>query len=250
LFNEVNTAAAKVNFTDNGEVACSTMELTASGRSKVWDINGSCYTGGVDGHQSRGWVIRDNTIEGFWCENGLSEHGVHFWTGSRDTLVERNTFRAIGFGLRETGSGRTYSDDPCPAAVGLVGHYDGIIRNNFIFADDGDLFDSSSGVDGGIAFAQSCGAQAVHNTIGLSWSDPNQHETRIKPAGIVQNMQIDCWIASRHEAIFYHQTLARQSCPSSSPGFFHSPITPDFDSFTKRLNGCILMVCAHWGNFL
>lgn len=169
---KINPHAAKTHFPDYGEVACSTMELTASGRSKVWDINGSCYTGGVDGHQSRGWVIRDNTIEGFWCEAGLSEHGVHFWTGSRDTLVERNTFvnntRAIGFGLRETGTGRTYSDDPCPAAVGLVGHYNGIIRNNFIFADDADLFDSSSGVDGGIAFAQSCGAQAVHNTIAFT----------------------------------------------------------------------------------
>lgn len=169
---KINPHAAKVNFTDNGEVACSTIELTAAGRSRVWDINGSCYTGGVDAHQSMGWVIRDNTIEGFWCENGLSEHGVHFWTGSRDTLVERNTFinnaRAIGFGLRETGSGRTYSDGPCPAAAGLVGHYDGIIRNNFIFADDADLFDSSYGVDGGIAFAQSCGAQAVHNTIAFT----------------------------------------------------------------------------------
>jgi hypothetical protein len=166
---KINPHDAKVNFPDDGIVACSTIELTASGRTEVWNINGSCYTGGVDGHQSRGWVIRDNTIEGFWCDDGLSEHGVHFWTGSRDTLVERNTFinnaRAIGFGLRETGSGRTYSDDPCPGAVGLVGHYGGTIRNNFIFADDADLFSSSYGVDGGIAFAQSCGALAVHNTI-------------------------------------------------------------------------------------
>jgi hypothetical protein len=182
---KINPHIAKVNFTDNGEVACSTIELTASGRAKVWDINTSCYTGGIDGHQSRGWVIRDNIIKGFWCEDGLSEHGVHFWTGSRDTLVERNTFidnaRAVGFGLNETGTGRTYSDDPCPAATGLVGHYDGIIRNNFIFADDAALFNSTYGVDGGIAFAQSCGSQALHNTIAytsapfaaIEWRFPN-----------------------------------------------------------------------------
>lgn len=169
---KINPHTAKVNFTDNGEVACSTMELTESGQSKVWEINGECYTGGVDGHMARGWVIRDNIIEGFWCDNDLSEHGVHFWTGSRDTLVERNTFinnaRGIGFGLRENGVGRTYSDNPCPDATGLIGHYGGIIRNNFIFADDADLFNSQYGADGGIAFAQSCGAQAVHNTIAFT----------------------------------------------------------------------------------
>jgi hypothetical protein len=49
-----------------------------------------------------------------------------------------------------------------------VGHFDGIIRNNFIFADDADLYDSQYGVDGGIAFAQSCGGQAVHNTIAFT----------------------------------------------------------------------------------
>jgi hypothetical protein len=169
---KINPHAAGTHFTDNGTVACSTIELTDEGRAKVLEINGSCYTGGVDGHWSRGWVIRDNIIKGFWCKTGLSEHGVHFWTGSRDTLVERNTFidnaRAVGFGLRESGIGRTYGDDPCPSAQGLVGHYDGVIRNNFIFAGRTELFVSQYGVDGGIAFAQSCGAQALHNTIAFT----------------------------------------------------------------------------------
>lgn len=171
---KINPHAGKVNFTDDGEVACSTLELTAAGRDKVFEINGSCYTGGVDGHYSRGWKIRDNTITGFWCRQGLSEHGVHFWTGSRDTLVERNTFidnaRGIGFGLVESNNGRTYSDNPCPDATGHVGHYDGLIRNNFIFAGLGDLFASTAGADGGIALAQACGAQVVHNTIAFTQS--------------------------------------------------------------------------------
>jgi hypothetical protein len=166
---KINPHSAKVHFTDDGEVACSTLELTDQGRVRVWDINGSCYTGGVDGHQSRGWVVRDNTIKGFWCPQGLSEHGVHFWTGSRDTLVERNTFidnaRGIGFGLRESGTGRTYGDAPCPDAQGFVGHYGGIIRNNFIFASDAQLFASQYGADGGIALAQACGPQVLHNTV-------------------------------------------------------------------------------------
>ena len=169
---KINPHAAGTHFADNGTVACSTIELTDEGRAKVLEINGSCYTGGVDGHWSRGWVIRDNIIKGFWCKTGLSEHGVHFWTGSRDTLVERNTFidnaRAVGFGLRENGIGRTYGDNPCPSAQGLVGHYDGVIRNNFIFVGRVELFVSQYGADGGIAFAQACGAQALHNTIAFT----------------------------------------------------------------------------------
>ena len=47
--------------------------------------------GGVDAHAARGWTIRRNRIEGFWCPSGLSEHAIHFWSASRGTLVERNT---------------------------------------------------------------------------------------------------------------------------------------------------------------
>lgn len=169
---KINPHAAKVNFTDNGEVACSTIELTDNGRGKVWDINGSCYTGGIDGHQSRGWVIRDNTIKGFWCQQGLSEHGIHFWTGSRDTIVERNALidnaRGIGFGLRENGTGRTYADNPCPGTGGYVAHYGGIIRNNFISASRAELFASQYGADGGIALAQACKTMVVHNTVAFT----------------------------------------------------------------------------------
>jgi hypothetical protein len=171
---KINPHANPVHFTDDGVVACSIIELTDAGRAKVWEINGSCYTGGVDGHQSRGWVVRDNIIEEFWCPRGLSEHGVHFWTGSRDTIVERNWLinnaRGIGFGLRESGNGREYGDRPCPDADGHVGHFGGIIRNNFIFAGRDELFASQYGADGGIALAQACGVQVLHNTAAFAHS--------------------------------------------------------------------------------
>lgn len=163
-------------YTDDGEIACSRIELTDAGRPYVWDINESCYTGGVDAHQSWGWVIRDNEIEGFWCENGLSEHAVHFWRACRATLVERNVLvdnaRGVGFGLDTNGDARTYPDNPCPAAGGgYVDHYDGIIRNNFVFARRSELFASEYGFDCGICLWNACGAQAVHNTI-ASTQDP------------------------------------------------------------------------------
>jgi len=70
-------------FPDNGIIACSHIELTDTGRPHIRD---NCYTGGVDAHQARDWIIRDNLIEGFWCDSGLSEHGIHLWRSCRDTF--------------------------------------------------------------------------------------------------------------------------------------------------------------------
>ena len=161
-------------FPDDGVIACSHIELTDAGRPH---IRNDCYTGGVDAHQARDWVIRDNLIEGFWCESGLSEHGIHLWRSCRDTLVERNELRnnarGIGFGLAESGIGiRTYSDNPCPGAGGgYVDHYGGTIRNNFVFANDSGLFASGDGFDCGICLWNACGARALHNTV-ASTQDP------------------------------------------------------------------------------
>jgi hypothetical protein len=159
-------ASAEGQYADGGTVACSTIVMTAEGRANVTD----CYTGGIDAHGAWGWSVHDNWIEGFWCEAGLSEHAVHFWSGSRDTIVERNTIvdcaRGVGFGLGESGNGtsRAYDDDPCPGAS-FVGHYDGIIRNNAIVGSDPALFGSQSGFDSGVALEQACGAVVVHNTV-------------------------------------------------------------------------------------
>ncbi len=171
-------------YTDDGTIACSHIELTDAGRPHIRD---NCYTGGIDAHQSRGWVIRDNQIEGFWCDDGLSEHGIHLWRGCRDTLIERNVLndnaRGIGLGLVTDGSGRTYPDDPCPSAVGYVDDFGGIIRNNFISANSLDLFASEDGFDCGICLWNACNAQALHNTVytadpastfsSIEWRFPN-----------------------------------------------------------------------------
>jgi hypothetical protein len=156
-----------IHFVDDGVVACSRIELTPAGRPRIRD---NCYTGGVDAHAAEGWVVRDNEIEGFWCDAGLSEHAVHFWQASRDTRVERNRLhdnaRGVGFGLSSEGSGRTYPDAPCPAAGGAyVDHYGGDIENNFISASDPALFASAYGFDCGICLWQACEAAATHNTV-------------------------------------------------------------------------------------
>jgi hypothetical protein len=160
-------ASTEGYYADSGTIACSHIELTDAGRPMV----SGCYTGGIDAHHSWGWQIRDNHIEGFWCDAGLSEHAVHFWNGARDTVVERNTIvdcaRGVGFGLGDAGNGtgRDYDDDPCPAVEGYVGHYGGIVRNNTIWAARPEMFASQAGFDSGIALEQACGTGIYHNTI-------------------------------------------------------------------------------------
>lgn len=159
-------ASSGGQYADDGTVACSSIVMTAAGRENVTD----CYTGGIDAHSAWGWQVHDNYFEGFWCEQGLSEHAVHFWSGGRDTVVERNVIvdcaRGVGFGLGANGNGnsRPYDDDPCPGAD-FVGHYDGIIRNNAILGSDPAMFASQSGFDSGVALEQACGAIVAHNTV-------------------------------------------------------------------------------------
>ncbi len=191
---KINPHQARTHFPDSGTIACCTMRLTDQGREHVNPISGGCYTGGVDAHQARDWVIRDNTIEGFWCANGLAEHGIHLWRGCRDTLVERNILvnngRGIGFGLANSGEARQYADNPCPeAGSNYVGHYGGIIRNNFIYADRQELFDSQNGFDSGIALWSACRATVVHNTVVSTGANYSSVELRFSTsqAGEVVN---------------------------------------------------------------
>ena len=170
---KINTGGGGAYYADDGEVACSRLEMTRAGAAFVTSqvSSGSrCYTGGIDAHDARAWHIRDNWIEGFWCDGSgvefLAEHGIHFWTGSRDTLVERNRVvdnaRGIGFGLGP--GGRSYPDDPC-GGVNDAGHYGGIIRNNFVTAMDPSLFASDLGLQEGISLSAACGATVVHNSV-------------------------------------------------------------------------------------
>jgi hypothetical protein len=167
-FVKVNTSGGTPNtYADDGVLECSHFELTDAGRPMIATEPGGCYTGGIDAHQARGWIVRENTFTGIHCTNGsLAEHAIHFWTASRDTLVERNTIvdcaRGIGFGLGDGGGNdpdRAYADDPYPG-VGYVGHYDGLIRNNVIATSEGFEF-----FDTGIELEQARGTRVLHNTV-------------------------------------------------------------------------------------
>jgi hypothetical protein len=138
-FVKVNPNASRMAYADQGRVECSSFELTNAGRPHIEPNPGGCYTGGIDVHGGWDWVVRNNRFASIYCDNGsLPEHAVHFWTGSRGTLVENNVItncgRGVGFGLGDTRGERVYPDRPYNGA--LLGHYDGVIRNNVIWANN------------------------------------------------------------------------------------------------------------------
>lgn len=148
---KVNPDGTGAGTVDDSVLRCSELVLTDAGRGHIRD---SCYTGGLDAHHATGWHVHDVRVEGFWCPLGLSEHGIHFWRASADTLVERVTVldcaRGIGFGL-----GSDAAD----------GHVGGIIRNCFVAAADSGLFGSEYGFDTGISLESASGAVVAHDTV-------------------------------------------------------------------------------------
>jgi hypothetical protein len=119
----------------NGILEWSLLEYSAG-------VGPQYYIGGIDAHQAVNWIVRHNIFRDIKSPDGdVAEHAVHFWSGSRGTLVEHNLIvdcdRGIGFGL---------GDRP---------HHQGIIRNNMVYVTR----------DVGIGLESCDGAQVTHNTV-------------------------------------------------------------------------------------
>jgi hypothetical protein len=137
----------------NGLVEGCLFEFTAG-------IGNQWYTGGIDAHQSTGWIIRSNTFRGIRSPaDDVAEFAVHFWSDSVDTIVEKNLIincdRGIGFGL------------------GDRGHRGGVIRNNIIYHDSSEGF-----ADVGIGLESATGAMVYNNTVYQEHSYPRAIEYR------------------------------------------------------------------------
>lgn len=132
---------------------------------------GFFYGGGVDCHNSTGWIVRGNTFLEFSptaeeeaATAGQARHlwspAVYFWNRSANNIVEANVFRnsarSIAFGLINR-------IDSVDAAHDNVG---GIIRNNMCVMDAARLGAYQiSQSDGMILAWDSPGTKILHNTI-------------------------------------------------------------------------------------
>jgi hypothetical protein len=101
---------------EDGLLACSRLEYTTTSPEN--------YTNGISAHNAHGWTVRDNRWERIRTPGNTPAPTILFWSGSSDTVVERNLlvdcYQGIAFG--------NSSDDDRPS------HSGGIVRNNVIYA--------------------------------------------------------------------------------------------------------------------
>jgi chitodextrinase len=222
---------------DNGLVENSLFEFT-SGQA------GQYYTGGIDAHNAKNWIVRGNTFKNIISPSGsVAEHAIHFWSNSEDTLVEKNLIincdRGIGFGLVQ---GR--------------GHLRGIIRNNMIYHTSG----NGSFADVAIEADESPNTQIYNNTIFMQNTYPNAIEYRFPLSSglIIRNNLTNKTILARDGATAMLSNnitnaasawfvnvgqgdlhLANNTTAANNAGIAISGLTDDFDGNTRPQGGGI-----------
>jgi hypothetical protein len=116
---DINDQLIKVNpvgdGSDDGLLACSRLEYTTTAPDT--------YTNGISAHNAHGWVVRDNEWYRIRTPTDNPVPTILFWSGSSNTVVERNLlvdcYQGISFGNSSHGPGD---------------HVNGVVRNNMIVA--------------------------------------------------------------------------------------------------------------------
>jgi hypothetical protein len=134
---------------EDGALACSRLEYTTTAPDE--------YTNGISAHDAHRWTVRDNEWLRIRTPGNSPVPTILFWSGSSDTIVERNRlvdcYQGIAFGNASHGAGD---------------HIGGVVRNNMIFA--------SMRHDVVIEMVHASGWLVAHNTAylldpapGLTW---------------------------------------------------------------------------------
>ncbi|HDQ73838.1 MAG TPA: hypothetical protein ENN19_17345 [Chloroflexi bacterium] len=134
---------------EDGLLACSRLEYTTTSPED--------YTNGISAHDAHRWSVRDNQWYRIRTPGNAPAPTILFWSGSSDTVVERNLlvdcYQGMAFGNASHGPGD---------------HTGGIVRNNIIYA--------SQPHDSVIEMVHATGWLAAHNTAlllnpapGLTW---------------------------------------------------------------------------------
>lgn len=116
---DINDQLVKVNplldGSEDGLLACSRLEYTTSAPNE--------YTNGISAHNAHRWVVRDNEWYRIRTPGNAAVPTILFWSGSSDTVVERNLlvdcYQGIAFGNASHGPGD---------------HFGGVVRNNVVVA--------------------------------------------------------------------------------------------------------------------
>ncbi len=134
---------------EDGLLACSRLEYTTAAPNE--------YTNGISAHLAHRWTVRDNSWRRIRTPGNSPVPTILFWSGSTDTVVERNLlidcYQGISFGNASHGAGD---------------HVGGVVRNNMIYA--------SMAHDVVIEMVHATGWLVAHNTAlllnpapGLTW---------------------------------------------------------------------------------
>jgi len=134
---------------EDGLLACSRLEYSTTSPQE--------YTNGISAHNAHRWTVRDNEWVRIRTPEDTPVPTILFWSGSSDTVVERNRlldcYQGIAFGNASHGAGD---------------HSGGVVRNNFIYA--------SQPHDVAIEMVHAQGWLVAHNTAllldpapGLTW---------------------------------------------------------------------------------
>ena len=171
VIDALQTAVAVISagstYADGGEVACGDFKITDEGREA---LDGQCTIGGISLRSTRDWLVRDNRIEQFWCQQGLARPAVTLERGNGHTIIERNHIvdcaQGLAVGLHQTSIAgqRTHDDVTCETAS-HVDDFATIARNNVISAVGESISMTSSKFEAGIALWAACKAKVVHNTV-------------------------------------------------------------------------------------
>lgn len=149
-----NDQLVKVNPAGNGSedgiLACSLLEYTTTAPDG--------YTNGISAHNAHRWTVRDNVWNRIRTNSDdIPVQTILFWSGSSDTVIERNL-------LIDCSRGIAFGD----SSHGENDHIGGIVRNNVIF--------NRLPHDTAIEMVHATGWVVAHNTVmltnplpGLNW---------------------------------------------------------------------------------
>jgi len=137
------------NGSEDGLLACSRLEYSTSAPDS--------YTNGISAHQAHSWIVRDNEWYRIRGNTDDPVPAILFWSGSSDTVVERNLLVDCSQGIAFGNASHSSND-----------HTGGIVRNNIIY--------SSLPHDVVIEMVHAAGWLVAHNTAlllnptpGLTW---------------------------------------------------------------------------------